>query len=145
MMKVNFSILGEPQGKGRPRFARTKAGVITHTPEQTVIYENLVKLEYQRQCENKRFGDDEMLAISIYAFYGMPKSASKKKKAQMLEGTIRPTKKPDLDNVLKVIADSLNGIAYKDDSQIVGASVSKFYSEIPRVVVTIGSLSEVEE
>ncbi len=144
-MKVNFSVMGEPQGKGRPRFARTRTGVITHTPEQTVIYENLVKLEYQRQCEGERFGDDEMLAMSIYAFYGMPKSASKKKKAQMLEGTIRPTKKPDLDNVLKVIADSLNGIAYKDDSQIVDTVVRKFYSAVPRVIVTISSLSEVEE
>ena len=55
----------------------------------------------------------------------------------MLDGIIRPTKKPDADNVLKVVADSLNHIAYKDDSQIVDAYVRKFYCEKPRIEVTI--------
>ena len=49
----------------------------------------------------------------------------------------RPTKKPDLDNIIKAIADSLNGIAYKDDAQIVELKSKKFYSDTPRVEVTI--------
>lgn len=53
---------------------------------------------------------------------------------------IRPTKKPDTDNVLKVIADSLNQIAYKDDAQVVDASVRKFYSRNPRTVVCISEV-----
>ena len=55
----------------------------------------------------------------------------------MLEKKIRPTKKPDWDNVGKVICDSLNGIAYRDDAQVVDSMVRKFYSEDPKVVVTI--------
>lgn len=55
----------------------------------------------------------------------------------MLDHKIRPTKKPDFDNIGKVICDALNKIAYRDDSQIVDAQVRKFYSDRPRVVVTI--------
>lgn len=55
----------------------------------------------------------------------------------MAMGMIRPTKKPDMDNVVKVIADSLNQVAYKDDTQIVDCQCRKFYSESPRVEVRI--------
>lgn len=139
-MKVSFTILGEPQSKGRPRFSRAGAYVRTYTPDKTAAYENLVKLEYQRQCKGSRFDDEEYLDMRIFAFYGIPKSASKKKAKMMKDEVIRPTKKPDMDNVVKVIADSLNGVAYKDDTQIVDAMVRKFYSDIPRVQVTIQSV-----
>lgn len=112
----------------------------TYTPDKTAAYENLVKLEYQRQCKDSRFADDEYLDMRIFAFYGIPKSASKKKTRLMKAGVIRPTKKPDMDNVVKVIADSLNGVAYKDDTQIVDAMVRKFYADVPRVQVTIQSV-----
>lgn len=71
------------------------------------------------------------------AYYGIPKSTSKKKHKLMLFKALRPTKKPDIDNIAKAVLDSINRIAYKDDSQIVDLQVRKFYSENPRVVVTI--------
>ena len=139
-MKVSFTIPGEPQGKGRPRFAKVGSYVRTYTPDKTATYENLVRLEYERQCSGLRFDDSDMLDMMIFAYYSIPKSASKKKKALMLEGAIRPSKKPDIDNVVKVIADSLNNIAYKDDVQIVDAMLRKFYSDTPRVDVVIESI-----
>lgn len=139
-MKVSFTVLGEPQGKGRPRFSKVGNYVRTYTPDKTVAYENLVKLEYESQCRGKRFADDERLDMRIFAYYGVPSSASKKKKEMMMDGVIRPAKKPDMDNVVKVIADSLNNVAYKDDTQIVDAMVRKFYSDTPRVKVTIQSV-----
>ena len=69
-MKVKFTILGEPAGKGRPRFTREGR---TYTPEKTVSYENLVKLEYEQQCANHRFPDDAQLDVRIIAFYHIPK------------------------------------------------------------------------
>ncbi|MFL8231041.1 RusA family crossover junction endodeoxyribonuclease, partial [Clostridioides difficile] len=54
-----------------------------------------------------------------------------------VEGLIRPNKKPDLDNIIKSVADSLNGIAYKDDSQIVEVVSKKYYSDRPRVEVEL--------
>lgn len=136
-MKVSFTILGEPQGKGRPRFTKVGSYVKTYTPDKTAAYENLVKLEYERQCRGVRFGDKDFLEMRIYAFYGIPKSTSKKKREQMLEGIIRPSKKPDMDNVIKVIADSLNNVAYRDDTQIVDSYIRKLYSESPRVEIEI--------
>lgn len=136
-MKKEFTIPGEPAGKGRPKFSRQGNFVRTYTPEKTVSYENLVKLEYERQCGGEPFPKDTPLYMRIEAFYSIPKSASRKKAAQMLEGSIRPTKKPDADNIVKIIADSLNGIAYHDDSQIVTCAVRKYYGEIPRVDVLI--------
>lgn len=141
-MKVTFTIPGEPKGKGRPRFARAGSYVKTYTPDETASYENLVRIEYERQCRNT-FPDDAMLDMRIIAYYSIPKSAGKKKRLKMLDNLIRPTKKPDMDNIMKVIADSLNHIAYKDDTQIVDAQVRKFYSEKPRVVVMIREISNV--
>lgn len=139
-MTLSFQIPGEPQGKGRPRFSRATGR--TYTPDKTAAYENLVKAEYERQCKGKRFGDDEYVDLRIYAYYGIPKSASKRKQTKMQFGEIRPTKKPDMDNVVKVIADSLNGIAYKDDTQIVDSMVRKFYSDCPRVLVVLKTANE---
>ena len=62
---------------------------------------------------------------------------TKKNRKLIEEGKLHPTKKPDLDNVAKIVLDSLNGIAYSDDSQIVKLNVEKHYSENPRVEVTL--------
>ena len=132
-MRVSFTVMGEPCGKGRPRFSKPGH---TYTPDKTSRYENLVKLEYESQC-GCRFDDSDQLDMRIYAYYGIPKSDSKKKAAQKLSGIIRPAKKPDMDNVMKIVADSLNGIAYRDDTQIVDSMVRKFYSDRPRVQIII--------
>ncbi len=134
-MKVRFTVHGEPKGKGRPRFS-TMTGSAS-TPKRTVNYETLVHMEYMSQCPGIRFPDDAMLDMRILAYYSIPKSASRKKKAAMLAGDIRPTKKPDMDNVVKIIADSLNQVAYRDDTQIVDCQCRKFYSNEPRVEVII--------
>ncbi len=136
-MEVQFSVLGEPQGKGRPRFTRKGAFVRTYTPEGTEVYENLIRLEYRRQCTDYRFDDTKSLEVLITAYYAIPKSTSKKKAAEMLTGSKRPNKKPDADNIMKVVADALNGIAYRDDTQIAECGVRKFYSEMPRIEVCL--------
>ena len=152
MDEVRFVVPGEPTGKGRPQtkvmynpngFKDKKTGKVRNTmvnnvtPKKTVIYENLVKCIYHEQCQDFRFPDDAMLDMRILAYYGIPKSKSKKIKEQMAKGLLRPTKKPDMDNVVKVIAVSLNTIAYRDDTQIVDCQCRKFYSENPRVEVII--------
>lgn len=140
-MRTQVCIYGEPQGKGRPRFSTVYGHVKTRTPDQTVIYENLVKTEYRNQS-GVRFPDDAMLDVRVMAYYTIPKSISKKKRQAMLDHKVRPTKKPDFDNIGKVICDSLNGIAYRDDAQIVDAQVRKFYSDTPRVVVIITDIPD---
>ncbi len=58
------------------------------------------------------------LEISILALFPIPKYVSRKTKELMLNGRLFPTKKPDADNIIKVILDALNGLSYRDDSQI---------------------------
>lgn len=134
-MEVNFTIYGEPKGKGRPRFNTKTEHAIT--PKDTVNYETLVHMEYLNQCGNAKFPDDAMLDMRIKAYYSIPKSKSKKQQNLMREGIARPIKKPDMDNCIKIIADALNKIAYRDDTQIVDCQVRKFYSDNPRVEVRI--------
>ena len=136
-MQVSFTVIGEPKGKQRPRVVHTGGRTMTYTPGQTVMYENLVRLEYIRCCEGKRFADDAQLKMNVDAYYSIPKSTSKRRRQMMIDREIRPTKKPDSSNVLKAIEDALNGVAYKDDAQIVETRISRFYAEQARVDVTL--------
>lgn len=134
-MKVNFTIDGEPVGKARPRM-NTRIGK-AYTPDKTRIYEDYTKLLYKSQVKHYFEG---YVKLTVKAFYGIAKSDSKKIKEQKSNNILRPSKKPDIDNVMKLIADSLNEIAYKDDTQIVEMQGMKFYSNKPRVEVTIESI-----
>ncbi len=140
-MKIRFTIPGDPVGKGRPRFSTAGKFAKAYTPAKTVNYENLVKLEYERQCHGLAFDQDVPLDMRITAYYSIPQSVSKRKRELMLDRKIRPMKKADWDNIGKIVCDSLNGIAYRDDVQIVDAQVRKFYGEVPKVVVTIQEAS----
>lgn len=136
-----FVVRGEPVAKGRPKFTTRGGFVRAITPEKTANYETLVKLSFQEQCPDAvPFPKDVPLYVIVNAFFSIPKSASKKKAEAMRDCAIRPTKKPDCDNLAKIICDALNGIAYYDDSQVVTLEVRKFYSDEPEVYVRICEL-----
>lgn len=133
---MKFTVYGEPVAKGRPRFS-TRGGIVrSYTPNKTASYENLVKLSFDTQVEDKKKLEGEIFA-EIIAYFPIPKSTSKKKAELMRNGEIMHTKKCDCDNLAKSILDSLNKIAYDDDSQICSLVVKKFYSDTPRVEVNI--------
>lgn len=134
---IQFTVLGCPIGKQRPKFSTFNGHATAYTPAKTVNYENLVRLSYQQQCNNKPYEKDVPLKAEIAAYFPIPKSTSKKKRQMMLEGKIRHTKKCDADNLAKSILDALNGIAFYDDSQVCELSVSKLYSDNPRAEITI--------
>ncbi len=133
-MERKIIIDGEPTGKGRPRFSGRGHA---YTPKKTVVYENNVRFAYLSEYGRAKFPDTAQLRMEIIAYYGIAKSDSKKLRAAKLRNEVRPTKKPDMDNVVKAIADGLNEVAYHDDKQIVECSVEKYFSEEPRVEVTI--------
>ena len=134
-MTFTFEIVGEPQGKGRPRFSTRGGFVKTYTPEKTASYENFVKVCYLNKYKGQKL-DGEIIA-EIIAYFSIPKSFSKKQRSEAIEGKIRPTKKPDTDNIAKTILDSLNGIAFEDDKQVVALLVKKLYGEEAKVVVSL--------
>jgi Holliday junction resolvase RusA-like endonuclease len=80
------------------------------------------------------------LSVSVTAFMPVPPSWSNRKRDAALAGTVRPTGKPDSDNVQKVAWDALNSIVFADDAQIVEAKVSKIYDERPRLRVEVAPL-----
>ena len=136
-MPVKFEVLGVPVGKSRPKFSTVNGHAVAYTPTKTANYETLVKLAYQQQCGGKVYDKDIQLRAEIMAYFPIPKSDSKVKREGKLSGKIRPTKKPDSDNIAKCVLDALNGIAYHDDSQICELLVRKYYSDQPRAEVTI--------
>lgn len=131
-MKEFITILGKPEGKARPRVTQRGGFAKTYTPGQTVLYENYIKVEYQAQS-GQIYARETNLKLTIYAYFDIPKNISKKKYINYLDNVIRPTKKPDADNIAKIYMDALNGVAYYDDSQVVEVYVSKLYGKTPRV------------
>jgi len=113
---------GKIKGKARPRVFNGHAV----TPKDTVTYENWVRLCYQQQ-EGKHL--EGSIRARIIAYYKIPKSYTKKRVQAIREELEYPQKKPDIDNVAKIILDSLNKIAYEDDSQVVELTVLKRYTE----------------
>lgn len=143
---VELTILGEPFGKQRPRvITRGKGASRAFTPQKTVNYENYIKLLYRQKYKNFKFEDKVPLYVQITAFYKIPPSKPKYIKGLMFKGEMLPTKKPDVDNIIKIILDSLNGLAYKDDAQIVACTCQKLYvndDNEPRVEVKIEKIVE---
>lgn len=128
---IHFTVVGVPRGKGRPRFTRTGR---TYTPKETVMYENLVATSFDG---GKLEGD---LSAKIECYFPIPSSTSKKKREMMLTEEVYYNHKPDLDNLAKIILDSLNGIAFDDDRQVVRLEVAKFYSDRPRAEVWLSQI-----
>lgn len=134
---IELTIPGTPFGKQRPKFtSRGKFGKAV-TPEKTVNYETLVKLLYNEKYGELSFDTEEPLKMTIRAYMQIPSSKSNKQKKLMKKNILRPTKKPDWDNIGKIIGDALNAIAYPDDKQIVEAHIVKFFDENPRVEIEI--------
>ncbi|WDU84224.1 RusA family crossover junction endodeoxyribonuclease [Caloramator sp. Dgby_cultured_2] len=122
---IIITIPGKPMGKQRPRVMKNG---ITYTPKETVSYENLVKM-----CYMQRYGNENIitgpLKMKIRAYFEIPKGTSKRRAELMRADVERPIKKPDVDNIVKIICDALNKVAYKDDAQIVSCEVHKYYSD----------------
>ena len=128
MFVTIFHVEGPPRGKGRARFARRGNFVSTYTDSKTVDYETHI-----RACAIKAMGSSEPLespvSVYLYARIPIPASYSKKKREACISGDIRPTKKPDIDNIAKAFLDAMNGIVYLDDKQVVSLHVTKVYGD----------------
>ena len=142
---ISFTIYGEPFGKKRPRANIIAGHAHIHNDPENERYELKVINAYQKAVgkqDTPTFCKGELLSVIIHSFYPIPKAFGKKKRELANKFILRPTKKPDCDNIAKSILDALNHIAYYDDSQVVQLSVSKNYSENPFTAVTISAYDE---
>lgn len=140
---ISFFIPGEPVAKGRARSFIRNGRIGHHTPEKTVNYESLVALS--ASVAMSRTGGYMLsgpLALAFIATFAIPKSWTKKRLAAHMNDAEPVTKRPDLDNIMKALADGMNGIVYADDSQIAHLSdCRKVYGEKPGVVVQVWEMT----
>ncbi|MGI6096418.1 MAG: RusA family crossover junction endodeoxyribonuclease [Lachnospiraceae bacterium] len=130
---INFTVYGTPKGKGRPRM--TKTGHV-YTPQQTIDYEEKVRIAWKKSAKGRKMTG--ALSVEILVFFETPKNWSMKKKTEMMGKFAE--KKPDIDNVAKIILDALNKLAYHDDSQVVAISCQKMWGTESKVHVSVETI-----
>lgn len=133
-MMYEFEVPGKIIGKGRPRL-NTYTGII-YTPGKTKDYETLIE-QYFLLKYPKFKPIEGRSKVSIVAYFMIPKNTKKADANQMLENNISPTKKPDIDNIVKIVLDSMNKFAFKDDTQITKLEVEKIYGTEEKIYIKI--------
>ena len=145
MTTVSVHIPGVPQGKARARSYVIKGGkrsgsIGHYTPPTTKEWEARAAVLGKMAMQGKQpfAGPLELILI---AWMPVPESWSKKKTQRALDGELRPTVKPDFDNIAKILCDAFNKVVWLDDAQVVEATVRKLYSSTPQVVAHVKQLS----
>ena len=136
-MTITFTIYGKPIAKKRHRafYNPKKKYIQTYQDKSAVVEENLIRTEALKVRPEKLI--EGAVELFVCCYYMIPKVTSKKKIDAMKRDQIRPTKKPDLDNIVKAIKDACTKIIWRDDSQVVTIIARKFYADVPRTVVNI--------
>jgi len=135
MIQIMFTIYGEPVPKDRPRFSTRGKFPVAYTPEKTKNYESDVGMMAKAAMGSSEPLEGALEAF-IYVTFAVPASYSKKRTEACLNGTEKPIKKPDIDNVAKSVLDGCNGVIFVSDSQIVNLHITKTYG-VPHVEVLI--------
>lgn len=144
-VEIVVEMAGKPEGKGRgrARYVQPKDGrpgfTTVYTPANTRKYEGNLKYAAQ-QVMAGRAPLDGPLRVTITSHMPVPKSWSKQKRSLALSGLVRPTGKPDWDNLAKAAGDSFNEVVWHDDSQIVEGAAIKVYSERPSLHIIVMQL-----
>ncbi|MFQ9264018.1 MAG: RusA family crossover junction endodeoxyribonuclease [Clostridia bacterium] len=133
-MIYEFEVPGKVIGKGRPRLNSYTGAV--YTPTRTKDYESLVEQYFLLKYPRFKILEGR-IKVNIIAYFSIPKTTKKSEINEMLDNNISPTKKPDIDNIVKVVLDSMNKFAFRDDNQITKLEVEKKYALEDKVYVKI--------
>ena len=133
---MNITIPGTPTAQGRPRFSARSGFVRAYDPKKSRDYKSYAKSIAAMQMNGHK-PIDGAIAVNVRVYREIPKSWSKKKTERAVNCDILPTTKPDADNYYKCVSDALKGICWLDDSQITDMTVTKRYSDNPRVEINI--------
>lgn len=135
MNVLKIEIPGDVQAQQRPKFSRYGNNVSVRDPKESKDYKSFVRLVASQVAPDTLITEEIRLRIDVYR--KIPKSFSKKKHQQAVDGELRPTTKPDIDNLAKGIKDGLSKVIWHDDSQVTELVARKLYSDNPRAEVTI--------
>ena len=137
---IEFNIPGVPVAKGRPKFSTHSGFAKAYTPAKTRNAEAFVRKCFMEQVKDFKMPAKGPVMLSVIFYMPIPKSLSKKAKATLAEQNTYHTKKPDLDNLLKLVNDALNGVAWEDDGCIAYTQAIKCYGATPKTCVEIDYL-----
>ncbi|WP_019646178.1 RusA family crossover junction endodeoxyribonuclease [Novispirillum itersonii] len=136
MARVEFFAPGLPVGKGRPR-ATVRSGVMRlYTPARTRTQEAAIALAARLAMVGRSVILGPVRTDMVFVL-PVPASWPKRRQALARNGAELPAKKPDLDNLEKLVLDALNGIVWRDDAQVVEGTKRKIYGDAPGVTVTV--------
>lgn len=124
---MELYVPGRPVGKGRPRFGKGR----TWTPTATVTAENEIRSVWREAGSPTLEGP---ISLSVTFEVTRPKAHYTSKGDLSMTGQrmVYPYRqKPDLDNAVKLVADSLNGLAWRDDVEIVWLFAGRAWAEVP--------------
>lgn len=131
---IQLNIPGNPKSQLRPRLGRK--GVYNPSRKHKAAAQWSLATQYHdKPLEGP-------LEILLEFYFSAPVSCSKKKQREIYSGSIPYTKKPDVDNLIKLTLDAMNGIVFKDDSLVVKISAIKCYSFNPQTLIFIKPINE---
>lgn len=131
-----FVVLGDVVPQGRPRLSMAGGHPHAYDPPKSRDYKRLVREEALKTM-NGTPPLTGALSVSVGIGRGVPASWSKREHQRALDEKVRPTSRPDLDNLVKGIKDACNGVVWKDDAQVVKLSAVKFYTDRPHAWVRV--------
>ena len=135
-MKITIPII--PKGQRRARHARRGKFSVTYKDEKQKHEENVLMTYLAKHQPVEPL--QGAVSFGFKAFLPIPKAKSRKWKQSARDGEIRPTVKPDLDNMCKHIKDCLTTMRFwEDDKQVVEylPGTGKYYSDNPRWEIEI--------
>ena len=131
---IQLNIPGNPKPQARPRLG--KSGVYNPSKKHKASAQWSIATQYSEKPL------EEPVEILLEFYFSAPVSSSKKKQNEMYHGDIPYTKKPDVDNLIKLTLDAMNGIVFKDDSLVVKITAVKRYSANPKTLIYINPIKE---
>jgi crossover junction endodeoxyribonuclease RusA len=139
MKELTFTVFGTPQPQGSTKaFVHGGRAFITSANPKMKPYRHAIASVAMSALENQEevplVPRPKAVEIVVEWTLAKPKSTSKR--------ITRPTKKPDADKLLRAVLDSMTGIAYEDDSQVVRVFAEKKYGSPEKTVVTIRQIEE---
>ena len=134
MNTVTLVIPGTPTPKGRSRSTRSGRH---YTPAATRAAETSVLAVWLVTTQHARPAHEGPVTLDLIATFVPPASWPKWKRERALAGEWPHTSRPDVDNLVKLVKDGLNGAAWLDDSQVTNVSGAKQYGTTPHTTVML--------
>jgi len=144
--KVKFTIPGEPIAQGRPRFSTHGGFARAYDPKKSRDGKSVVKLCARDAVEESGITEPLNGPLVMKIQFGIPLPKSAYRKRTPVTRAWR-TKKPDLDNLVKLVKDACSGVIYLDDNQIariVAEKITCGQDEAPYTKVLFAELEELE-